>query len=275
MTTAIARRPPARHRDAEQGSPWRQVRWGLCFAVIVAVHVGGVLIAMHRHPADDLAPPSAPAAVMIDLAPLPAAPPAPPTEIPPGPKQEISQPQVPESVIQPILPPAPPTPAPKVEVPVPPKPQPRPLKQHQQVVSHQPPKLRHDKEPPALATTAPPQAEAPPAPTVAAPAPGLAAPPSANAIPTWQGLLLGRLEQVKRYPSAAQLRHQQGVAYLRFTMDRHGKVLSANIDKSSGFDALDEETLALIHRAEPLPSPPPEVPGDPIQLRVPVQFFLK
>jgi protein TonB len=275
MTTATVGRLFAQHRDADEGSPWTQVRWGICFAVIVALHVGGVLIAMHWHSAEDPALPSAPTAVMIDLAPLPAAPPAPPTEISPGRKQEISQPPEPEPVVQPALPPAPQTPAPKVEVPVPPKPRSKPPKQHQQVVLHEPPKPRHDKEPPAPATTAPPQIEAPPAPTVAAPAPGLAMLPSSNAVPTWQGLLLGRLEQFKRYPSTAQLRHQQGVAYLRFAMDRNGKVLSTNIDKSSGFDALDEETLALIHRAEPLPPPPPEVPGSPIELVVPVQFFLK
>jgi protein TonB len=88
-------------------------------------------------------------------------------------------------------------------------------------------------------------------------------------------MLLGRLEQFKRYPYEAQYRRQQGVVYLRFDMDRHGKVLSAAIVKSSGFDALDQEALALIHRAEPLPPPPPEMAGDPIELTAPVQFFLK
>jgi periplasmic protein TonB len=84
-----------------------------------------------------------------------------------------------------------------------------------------------------------PQVEAPPAPSVAAPAPSsAAAAPSTTAVPAWQGLLLARLQQFKRYPSFAQLRRQEGVVYLRFTMDRH-------------------------------------VPGDPIQLVVPIQFFLK
>ncbi len=88
-------------------------------------------------------------------------------------------------------------------------------------------------------------------------------PPSIGA-PTWRGLLMGRLEQAKRYPDLARYRHQQGIAYLRFTIDRDGKVLSARIEKSSGYDLLDQETLALIQRAQPLPKPPPDVPGDPI-----------
>lgn len=110
---------------------------------------------------------------------------------------------------------------------------------------------------------------------MATPAPSRAAAPSSTAVPAWQRLLLSRLEQVKRYPSAAQFRREQGVATLRFTMDRHGRVLSARIEKSSGSDALDAETLALIRRAEPLPEPPPEVTGNSIELVVPVRFHLE
>jgi protein TonB len=58
-------------------------------------------------------------------------------------------------------------------------------------------------------------------------------------------------------------------------MDRQGHVLSAQIAKSSGYESLDDETLALVHRAEPLPPPPAEVPGETLSLTVPVQFFLK
>jgi protein TonB len=166
---------------------------------------------------------------------------------------------------------------PKLDVPQPPKPKPKTKQKPPKpvVAVPKPAKPKPDNEPPAPANTAPPALQAPQAPAVAAPSPGAAAAPSSNAVPTWQGLLLGRLEQFKRYPRSAQSRHQQGVAYLRFTMDRNGKVLSAKIDRSSGFALLDEETLALIHRAEPLPIPPPEVPGDPIELVVPVEFFLR
>jgi protein TonB len=98
---------------------------------------------------------------------------------------------------------------------------------------------------------------------------------NAGAAPTWQGLLLGHLEQFKRYPGMAQQHGQQGVVYLRFTMNREGEVLSAKIERSSGYDLLDEETLALIRRAQPLPKPPPEVAGDTLELTVPVEFFLR
>jgi TonB family protein len=119
---------------------------------------------------------------------------------------------------------------------------------------------------------APPQIQAPPAPNAAAP--GASSALSSTDVPKWQALLLAPLEQFKQYPYEAQINHEEGVVYLRFTMDRQGKVLPADIATSSGFDALDQETLALIRRAEPLP-PPPEVSGDFVELTVPVQFFLK
>jgi len=37
---------------------------------------------------------------------------------------------------------------------------------------------------------------------------------------------------------------------------------------------LDQETLALVARAQPLPKPPPEVASDRIELVVPIAFSL-
>ena len=114
----------------------------------------------------------------------------------------------------------------------------------------------------------------PAAPVTPAPTPGNPATPS-KAAATWQGLLLARLEQAKRYPQSARFRHQQGVVLLRFAMDRDGKVLRAAIEKTSGYEALDQEVLALIQRAQPLPKPPADVPGAAIELVVPVEFSLR
>jgi protein TonB len=113
--------------------------------------------------------------------------------------------------------------------------------------------------PPTVPTTA-----------TAAHAPSVGQVTPSHAVETWQGLLLARLQQAKRtVPSA-----QKGIALLHFTMDRDGNVLSAEIRKSSGYALLDQETLALIRRAQPLPKPPPEVTGNPIALDVPIEFNL-
>jgi periplasmic protein TonB len=253
---------------------WTTLRWGLCSAAVLGLHAAGTWIALHGHRAEEPVPAPPPAAIMIELAPQPAAPPA-PSETPPGPKQAVSQPPPPEDVAPPPLPLVPPAPAPHAEVSLPPKPPPKLPRPHRRVVVQRPPRLLPDNEPPAPATTAPPRTAAPSAPAIAAPARELAAARSSDALPSWQGLLLARLEQFKRYPSAALLHHQQGVADLRFTIDRQGRVLSDRIEKSSGVPALDAETLALVHRAEPLPPPPPDVQGNAIELVVPVQFLLK
>lgn len=124
-------------------------------------------------------------------------------------------------------------------------------------------------------TTAPPAALAPKADIAAAPAPGASPMPASTAVPTWHGRLLAHLERHKTYPRVAQFRRQQGRSVVRFVMDRAGRVVSAILERSAGYGALDEESLALIGRAQPLPPPPPEVAGDRIEIRVPVEFFLR
>ncbi len=92
---------------------------------------------------------------------------------------------------------------------------------------------------------------------------------------TYEQILLAHLERNKRYPRAARTNRQQGLAYVRFRMNRQGRVLSAELARSSGHDLLDEEVIALVRRAQPLPPPPPSIAGEVIDLTVPVEFYLR
>ncbi|RVT90939.1 energy transducer TonB [Sphingomonas crocodyli] len=131
----------------------------------------------------------------------------------------------------------------------------------------------------------PPRAEAPlilpravaPQPPAAPPAQPPAPPPaSANdAKPAWEDLVLGALNRVKRYPRLAMVRRQQGVPYIRFVVDRDGRVLSSRLERSSGFADLDREATELPRRATPLPKPPSNSSQSTIELVVPVEFFLR
>jgi len=87
--------------------------------------------------------------------------------------------------------------------------------------------------------------------------------------------VLGHLQSFQHYPPEAVTLGQVGVVDLRLTMNREGKVLSGLITRSSGFPALDQEALALLDRAQPLPAPPPEITGDPLEIILPVQFNIK
>ena len=62
---------------------------------------------------------------------------------------------------------------------------------------------------------------------------------------------------------------------LSFTVSRTGGVLSARLAKSSGSSALDGETMAMIRRAQPLPSFPPEMTQSSASFTVPVRFFIR
>jgi protein TonB len=91
----------------------------------------------------------------------------------------------------------------------------------------------------------------------------------------YETVLLRSINGALRYPVVARQRHQQGTVYVRFVMDRRGHVLSSQVERSSRFPALDEEGLALLTRADPLPAPPASVTGDQIQLVVPIVFSLR
>lgn len=98
---------------------------------------------------------------------------------------------------------------------------------------------------------------------------------SQMATATYEQILLAHLERNKRYPRAARAHRQQGVAHIRFSMDRRGRVLSARLVRSTGHALLDREAEALPLRAQPLPPPPPEIAGATIELTVPIEFFLE
>jgi periplasmic protein TonB len=93
--------------------------------------------------------------------------------------------------------------------------------------------------------------------------------------PSWQASLVRQLQRFKRYPAAAQSRNEQGVVLLSFSLDRTGRVLERSIARSSGYADLDNEVMAMIMRAEPLPSFPASMTQARIELTVPIRFSLR
>lgn len=250
-------------------------RWTASFIIVAGLHAAaGVGVLALRA---ETAPPPPPGAVMIDLAPEPVAPPQPeatPEPPPPAPAEPPPpEPPPPEPPPEPEPPPPeppppepePPEPPPKPEVVIPPKPEPPPKKIERKVEKPRPPKPKEVAQPSS------------PSPPVQAPteAPVAASSAPSQSVRTWQSTLLAHLERHKRYPRMAQARREQGVAYVRFAMDREGKVIYARLERGSGYVELDEETVALVQRAQPLP-PPPEGDGRGIiELVAPVRYALR
>jgi protein TonB len=230
------------------------VRWSGCAAVVLAAHVLAAFAIAAR--SDEAELDAATPVVMVDLAPLAAAPPAPPRDLAAGPLLEAenqervaeeTQPERQEPEKQQMVQD---TAAPDPEVTMAqaqPEPEDKPVDKPVQ----QP-------------------AEAAPVPTAPQAAPTAAARAAAPAIASWQRRLIAQLERYKRYPPQAH--GKLGEARLAFSIDRQGRVLTLHIVRSSGSDALDEEALALVKRAEPLPPPPAGLPDDQLSFVVPIRY---
>ena len=143
-----------------------------------------------------------------------------------------------------------------------------------QEVKQETPK-RQEPRPPAPTTSAPQAIPEQVAAIPAAPTQGQIIPTNSSVVPTWKTKIVALLERNKRYPETAQSRREQGVAQVFFSLDRQGRVLESRVVRSSGANALDEEALALLRRAQPFPPPPRELAGDHVDLTVPIRFNLK
>jgi protein TonB len=92
--------------------------------------------------------------------------------------------------------------------------------------------------------------------------------------PSWETLLLKHLRQFQNYPSGARARHEEGVVLLAFSIDRDGHVLSRHVVTSSGHPDLDDEALAVVERAQPLPAFPASMTQAQLDLTWPIRFTL-
>jgi periplasmic protein TonB len=243
------------------------VRWSLCAAVVIAAHGLAALAITGRWDVDDA---DAGAPVMtVELAPLAVAPPAPPRDLAPGPLMESeSQEQVAEE--------APPQERKQVktekEIEAPPSPDPEVAMAKPEPMGEEGP--IDDRPVPVVAPAAPvptaPQVAPTPGPRVAALAVGQVPRPASAVVAKWERLLVAQLERHKRYPPHAN--GKAGEARLAFSIDRSGQVVASRIVQSSGSDALDQEALALLKRAAPLPPPPAGMSDDQLSFVVPIRY---
>ncbi|MBR1226295.1 MULTISPECIES: energy transducer TonB [unclassified Bradyrhizobium] len=236
-------------------------RWMLSGLAVLCVYAGATAtLATWRYP-DDTAATEPSGAIVVDLAPLPAAPATTPSDVAPGPEQVMSEAQPvakPEVTPPDETPELPPAPNPDAAVALQSKLQPEVTPQQQAA---------------AATTSAPAAVPDRIAPVAVAPTQGAPSAKDSEAVVTWRTKVLALIEKNKRYPEAA--RPRQGTARVSFALDRKGMVANARVIESSGSSALDEEAVALLKRAEPFPTPPATFPGDSVVVRLPIRFTVK
>ena len=178
---------------------------------------------------------------------------------PPPPRAALTPPRTASAVAAPTAPAPPPAP-------------PRATGEPSETIS-QSPAPRTIAAAPAAAEARTPLVAAPAAQPISASAAPPAPSNDAAVLASFQGRVMARLSQVKRYPPAARARREQGVAAVRFTLTGQGRVRTVALDRSSGSSLLDREALETVRRAQPLPRIPDELP-DPLLLTVAVEFVL-
>ncbi len=216
-----------------------------------------VLVWVPQSPLVRIAP-SSRTAITFELAQTPAAPPAPPAEVPPGPlQQEQEAARTSRSATPPepqvVPPPVPTQPAAAASAAA-----------QAEEASTATRRIDQTSAPPAIAAQAS---------TVAART--NSASTAQAALANWESELLGHLKRFLRYPRPSQNTREEGIAQVTITVDRQGHVLGARLARGSGYPMLDSEAVAMMRRGSPVPPPSADIPGDPVIATIPILFSLR
>jgi protein TonB len=269
-----------------RGPAREAARWLISGALVLGAHGGAAAVLVGW---SEPMPAGAPSqVVMLDLGSV-GAPPAPKTDSPPAPtdsdyspspdpvdKIEKEELKPPEKVVEPQPepvpdppkevaerqpdpeppPPEPPKMKPAEVVlpkPAPPRPQAKPVQKKQQMASLQSRRASQEEA-----------AERPAAVSAGA---------SGAARATYAQQLVAHLQRYKRYPEAARAARAHGITLVTFVLDRSGRLVSSRIARGSGYAELDRETMEVVRRAQPYPTPPAEVTGQ-LQYTAPLRYDL-
>jgi len=103
-------------------------------------------------------------------------------------------------------------------------------------------------------------------------------PPSVAATPdllaAYRQQLTRLLAGQREYPRIAALRGWEGEVRLRLRVARKGNLLGVALDRSSGFEVLDQHALAMLAAFSGLPPLPEGLDGSEIQVVVPIHYKL-
>jgi protein TonB len=84
-----------------------------------------------------------------------------------------------------------------------------------------------------------------------------------------------KLNRYKKYPPEAKSQALAGQVVVNFSVNRQGQVISSRLVRGSGYQALDQEVMALLKRISPLPPIPSGLNRNTLNLSVPVYFSVR
>jgi protein TonB len=99
--------------------------------------------------------------------------------------------------------------------------------------------------------------------------------PSAELIALYTKNLSELFARYKEYPRIAELRGWEGSVTMRLRVARSGRLIGADVLKSSGYDALDKQAIAMVSKAGVLPVPPAGLNTADFAVLVPIDFRLE
>ena len=88
----------------------------------------------------------------------------------------------------------------------------------------------------------------------------------------WQKSIVLMISEAKTYPGNARRDRIEGETQIRFTLDRYGDVVSAEVAKSSGWPVLDRAALETVESIDKMPTPPNYLDGDEFTLLIPLRY---
>jgi len=78
---------------------------------------------------------------------------------------------------------------------------------------------------------------------------------AADAPATYTKAVMEQVSNKVEYPKMAKMRKQEGAAVVAIQVDAKGAATNATIEKSSGYESLDQAAIAAVNAAAPFPAP--------------------
>ncbi len=91
----------------------------------------------------------------------------------------------------------------------------------------------------------------------------------------WQKKIVLLISGAKTYPAKARSEKIEGEVQVRFTLDRFGAILSAQVAQSSGSDVLDGAAVQTVEQLEKMPTPPNYLNGEQFTLIIPLRYSFR